>query len=127
MQSVLVTDRDGIPLIRVANEQAPELAMKPSFLSTFTMATDQSSKLGLGKNQTIICMYSNYQVISIIWLYVHKILIFFFHLFKVVQMNKLPLIVTFIGSENCNTGHILALESQIDNYLDDVKQAVIEA
>ncbi len=42
-------------------------------------------------------------------------------------MNKLPLIVTFIGSENCNTGHILALESQIDNYLDDVKQAVIEA
>ncbi|XP_037031265.1 ragulator complex protein LAMTOR3 homolog [Bradysia coprophila] len=106
LQSVLVTDRDGIPLIRVANEHAPELAMKPSFLSTFTMATDQSSKLGLGRNQTIICMYSNYQV---------------------VQMNKLPLIVTFIGSETCNTGHILALESQIDNYLDDVKQAVIEA
>lgn len=42
-------------------------------------------------------------------------------------MNKLPLIVTFIGSETCNTGHILALESQIDSYLDDVKQAVIEA
>lgn len=61
---MLVTDRDGIPLIRVANEHAPELAMKPSFLSTFTMATDQSSKLGLGKNQTIICMYSNYQVTS---------------------------------------------------------------
>lgn len=59
----MVTDRDGIPLIRVANDHAPELAMKPSFLSTFTMATDQSSKLGLGKNQTIICMYSNYQVI----------------------------------------------------------------
>ncbi|KAG4080074.1 hypothetical protein HA402_014514 [Bradysia odoriphaga] len=63
LQSVLVTDRDGIPLIRVANEHAPELAMKPSFLSTFTMATDQSSKLGLGRNQTIICMYSNYQVV----------------------------------------------------------------
>lgn len=42
-------------------------------------------------------------------------------------MNKLPLIVTFIGRENCNTGHILALESQIDGYLDDLKQAVTEA
>lgn len=66
LQSVLVTDRDGIPLIRVANEHAPELAMKPSFISTFTMATDQSSKIGLGKNQTIICMYSNYQVRSLL-------------------------------------------------------------
>lgn len=62
LQCVLVTDRDGIALIRVASESAPELAMKPAFLSTFTMATDQSSKLGLGRNQTIICMYSNYQV-----------------------------------------------------------------
>lgn len=42
-------------------------------------------------------------------------------------MNKLPLIITFIGSDNCNIGHILALESQIDGYLDDVKLAVTEA
>ena len=62
LQSVLVTDRDGIPLIRVANDNAPELAMKPAVLSTFTTATDQASKLGLGKNQNIICVYSNYQV-----------------------------------------------------------------
>lgn len=63
LQCILATDRDGIALIRVACESAPELAMKPSFLSTFIMATDQSSKLGLGRNQNIICMYSNYQVI----------------------------------------------------------------
>lgn len=42
-------------------------------------------------------------------------------------MNKLPLIVTFIGRENCNTGHILALESQIDGFLKDVESAVTEA
>lgn len=101
-----MTDRDGVPLIKVSTESAPELAMKPAFLSTFAMATDQSSKLGLGRNQHIICMYSNYQV---------------------VQMNKLPLVVTFVGRENCNTGHILALESQIDAFLEDVKLAVNEA
>lgn len=39
-------------------------------------------------------------------------------------MNKLPVVVTFIGTENCNTGHIIALEQQIDSYLADVKNAV---
>lgn len=40
-------------------------------------------------------------------------------------MQKNPLIVTFIGGENCNTGHILALESQIGAHLEDVKVAVV--
>lgn len=39
-------------------------------------------------------------------------------------MNKFPLIVTFIGSENLNIGHIFAIENQIDPYLDDLKLAV---
>lgn len=62
LYSILITDRDGVPAIHVATEKAPDLAMRASFLSTFGMATDQASKLGLGKNNTIICMYSNYQV-----------------------------------------------------------------
>lgn len=62
LHSILITDRDGVPVISVADEKAPELATRASFLSTFGMATDQGSKLGLGKNKTIICMYSNYQV-----------------------------------------------------------------
>ncbi|XP_012134860.1 late endosomal/lysosomal adaptor, MAPK and MTOR activator 3 isoform X2 [Megachile rotundata] len=61
LHSILITDRDGVPVISVADEKAPELAMRASFLSTFGMATDQGSKLGLGKNKTIICMYSSYQ------------------------------------------------------------------
>lgn len=39
-------------------------------------------------------------------------------------MNKHPLIVTFIGSENLNIGHIFSIENQIDSYLDDLKLAV---
>lgn len=65
LHSILITDRDGVPAVHVANDTAPELAMRASFLSTFGMATDQGSKLGLGKNNTIICMYSSYQVIQI--------------------------------------------------------------
>lgn len=58
---ILVTDRDGVPLVKVANDSAPE-ALKPSQLSIFTQCSEQAGKLHLGKNKSIICMYSNYQV-----------------------------------------------------------------
>ncbi|XP_077290692.1 late endosomal/lysosomal adaptor, MAPK and MTOR activator 3 [Arctopsyche grandis] len=103
---IVITDRDGVPLVRVATERAPQLALRSTFISTFGMATDQGSKLGLGKNKSVICMYSNYQVI---------------------QINKLPLIITFIGSDNCNTGHILSLETLIEPLLKDLKMAVTES
>lgn len=41
-------------------------------------------------------------------------------------MNKLPLIVTFIGDDHCNVGHILAVEAEIDPYLDDIIVSVNE-
>ncbi|XP_034950879.1 ragulator complex protein LAMTOR3-A [Chelonus insularis] len=106
LHSILITDRDGVPVISVSSDKAPELATKASFLSTFGMATDQGSKLGLGKNKTIICMYSSFQVI---------------------QMNKLPLVVSFIASRTSNTGHILLLEDKIDPILTSLKSAVVEA
>ncbi|XP_017857987.1 PREDICTED: ragulator complex protein LAMTOR3 homolog [Drosophila arizonae] len=104
---IQITDRDGVPLLRVSNTQEKnvDFALMPSFIPTFTTASDQASKLGLGRNKTIISMYSNYQV---------------------VQMIKLPLILTFVGAEDCNTGHILALEHQVDGYLEEMKLAVTE-
>lgn len=41
-------------------------------------------------------------------------------------MNKNPLIVTFVGSDNFNTGHIIALNDQLDKYLEDYKLAVTD-
>lgn len=103
---ILITDRDGVPILKAVHEKCPEPAMRPNFLTTFAMATDQSSKLGQGRNKTIICMYSSYQVI---------------------QMNKLPLILNFIGTADCNTGHILSLEPLIEPLLDELRGAVIES
>ncbi|XP_032988736.1 ragulator complex protein LAMTOR3-like [Rhinolophus ferrumequinum] len=80
---IVVSDRDGVPIIKVANDNAAEHALRPGFLPTFALATDQGSKLGLSKNKSIIC-YSN--------------------TFRVVQFNHLPLVVSFIASSNTNTG-----------------------
>uniref|UniRef100_A0A452IPJ1 Uncharacterized protein n=1 Tax=Gopherus agassizii TaxID=38772 RepID=A0A452IPJ1_9SAUR len=62
LHAILVSDRDGVPVIKVANDNAPEHALRPGFLSTFALATDQGSKLGLSKNKSIICYYNTYQV-----------------------------------------------------------------
>ncbi|KAL0274892.1 UNVERIFIED_CONTAM: hypothetical protein PYX00_002922 [Menopon gallinae] len=102
---ILISDRDGVPILKVAKNEAPEYAMRPSFISTFGMATDQGKKLGLGPNKSVICIYSTYQVI---------------------QINKLPMVITFIASSNSNTGHILSLEDQIDPLLNDLKCAIVE-
>lgn len=103
---ILVTDRDGVPLLKVGIDKTPEHATRSSFISTFGLAIDQGSKLGLGKTSTLICSYSQYQVI---------------------QMNKLPLIVTFIASSSCNTGHILAVEKHLDPILSELTLAVAES
>lgn len=87
----------------MTTEKAPEMAMRPGFLSTFTLAVDQGSKLGIGKTQTLVSTYSQYQI---------------------VQMNKLPLVVSFIASESSNTGHILSLEEHLDPILNELKVAV---
>lgn len=42
-------------------------------------------------------------------------------------MNKLPLVVSFIASDKCNTGHILSLEAKIEPILCNLKSAVVEA
>lgn len=49
LHAIVVSDRDGVPVIKVANDNAPEHALRPGFLSTFALATDQGSKLGLSK------------------------------------------------------------------------------
>nr|XP_032825057.1 ragulator complex protein LAMTOR3 isoform X2 [Petromyzon marinus] len=61
LHAIVISDRDGVPIIKVATENAPETALRPSFLGTFALATDQGSKLGLSKNKSIVCYYSSFQ------------------------------------------------------------------
>lgn len=59
---IQITDRDGAPVMRVSQDKNVDFTLTPPFISTFTTASDQASKLGLNRNKTIISMYSNYQV-----------------------------------------------------------------
>ncbi|KAM9842504.1 ragulator complex protein LAMTOR3 isoform 1-T1 [Aulostomus maculatus] len=111
LHAIVVTDRDGVPVIkgtqqlcrRVANDSAPVHALRPGFLSTFALATDQGSKLGLSKNKSIICYYNTYQI---------------------VQFNRLPLVISFIASSNANTGLIMSLEKELAPVIEELRQVV---
>ncbi|KAK3608232.1 hypothetical protein CHS0354_007248 [Potamilus streckersoni] len=102
--AIVITDRDGVPVAKVATEQAPELALRPNFLGTFGMATDQASKLNLSQNKTITAMYKNYQV---------------------VQMNKSPLLVTLIATRSANTGLLLEMDNYLLDVLKELQQVII--
>jgi len=94
LHAILITDRDGVTILKAASETAPELALRMNFLSTFGTATDQASKLGMGRNTRIISMYQNFQVI---------------------QLNKLPIVITLIANNNsANTGYLLTLEDTLE-------------
>lgn len=122
LKAVIVSDRDGVPLLKLSIDgKFPELGTKQQFLATFSIATDQSSKMLLGQNKSIILMYKS-TTVSTGCLQSIEILIEFYELsLQVVQLNKSSIIVTFVGTENCNTGHILSLDNEIDKYIVEYK------
>ena len=102
LKAIIISDRDGVPVLKLSkeNNKFPELGSKQQFLATFSISNEQSSKMLLGRNKSIITMFKSSTII---------------------QLNKYPLIITFIGTENCNTGHILAFENEVDRYLEEYK------
>lgn len=60
LKAIVISDRDGVPLLRLSKDNKfPELGTKQSFLATFSIANEQSSKMLLGRNKSIICMYKS--------------------------------------------------------------------
>jgi len=100
LNAIIISDRDGVPVLKVCGEGTPDLALRPKFLATFGMATEQASKLGLSANKTIVSIYDNHQVIC---------------------LNKLPLIITMIASVDANTGMILSLEDEMSGTLEELR------
>lgn len=100
---LIITDRDGVPIIKILNEKCPETSMKPIFLSTFSTASDQASKLGLGKNESILCIYKNYQIL---------------------QVNYFPFIIRYIASHKVNTGHMYTLHDHIKPVIEELKLSI---
>lgn len=101
--AILIIDRDGVPLIEVHKDLVPGLAMQASALSMTVLAADQVAKLGFGKCNTICCDYENYQIVTF-------------------SKLPLPLVVTLIADSSANMGMLIAMSSDFDPVLNELKK-----
>ncbi|KAI8048441.1 Ragulator complex protein LAMTOR3 [Thamnidium elegans] len=110
----MVTDRDGVIILKSVSEEAKENMTEPTIPTTFAITNNQASvvvqkkknheasKLGLQHNKSIISVYDKYQVI---------------------QLDQSPLIITLIAESTANTGLFMNLG---DNLL-ELTEPLVEA
>lgn len=100
--AALVTDRDGVIILKSVSDNAKDSMIEPIIPTTFAIANNQASKLGLQHNKSIISVYDQYQVI---------------------QLDQSPLIITLIADSIANTGLFMSL----GNNLLELTQPLVEA
>ena len=86
-------------------ETAPELAMRPAFLSSIANCVDQGCKLGIERCRTIVSEFKRYQV---------------------VNFNLSPFFVTLIASREANTGLLMALQNSFNPIIEDLARIIID-
>ncbi|KAI8048568.1 mitogen-activated protein kinase [Syncephalis plumigaleata] len=101
----VVTDREGVILGQATAEQLRESMLEPPMSSTFTIASEQASKLGLGRHRAIACMTGLHQL---------------------VQASRPPLVISLIADIQANTGLLLDLASQVCDAVKDLALIVTE-
>ncbi|KAI8818049.1 Ragulator complex protein LAMTOR3 [Fimicolochytrium jonesii] len=87
LKAVFMTNKDGVILAKAVDPGFSDHILELAFSATFTVASDQSGKLGLGRNKMIISTFRDDQL---------------------VQFNHLPLLLTFLASVEANTGVLIA-------------------
>ncbi|KAF7731388.1 hypothetical protein EC973_000196 [Apophysomyces ossiformis] len=102
LKAAMVTDRDGVVILKRVSDDVSDKVMEPTISTTFAVANNQASKLGLKRNKCIVSMYDIYQV---------------------VQLEHNPLVITLIGDAAGNTGHYMNLGRKIT----EVTQPLVDA
>ncbi|KAF9303063.1 Ragulator complex protein lamtor3 [Mortierella antarctica] len=103
--SAVVTDRDGVVLLRATAPNCTPPFTESALGCTFALASDQASKLGLKKNKSIVSVYGTYQL---------------------VQFNHSSLITTFVANSSANTGLLLELGSELESVTQVIATALHE-
>lgn len=106
LYTVIITDRDGVPLFKMSVDHAPEVPIRPHMLAMHGLALEQSAKMGLGEVKHVACVYNQYQL---------------------VLLNYGPLLVTLIGSAEANTGLMIGLHTELEPIVRQLQQVTVDA
>ena len=103
---IVLSDREGVPMVRANLQECPEPVTKPAFLTSYTGSTqEQAGKMGLGSNTCLVAVYASHQVVHCI---------------------HMSVIVTLVAISEANTGHLTSLVDTMRPFLTDVSNAVAE-
>lgn len=103
LQAVLISDRDGVQLVKQTKDDYKEESTDNHLATTFAVASEQASKLRMGKNLTITS---------------------FFEERVIVHVNHFPLIISMIGDSDLNVGVLLSFVSDIKKLLDPLRSNI---
>jgi len=103
--AIIISDRDGVPIVRSSLPDCPEAATRPAFLSSYTgSVSEQAGKMGVGANTTLMAVYGTHQVVHM----VHE-----------------SLLVTLVAKSDTDTGHLTSLVDVMKPFLTDVSGAIL--
>jgi len=103
LYGAMVTDKDGVALVRAMSPILKDVHVDPGLSSSFTSQSDQSSKLGWGPTLSIVSYYDSYTLL---------------------QINLLPLVVTLLASPDANVQQLENLRGEIAHLLEPVRTSV---
>ncbi|KAI8836248.1 Ragulator complex protein lamtor3 [Chytriomyces hyalinus] len=103
LKAILVTDRDGVILIKVEEPNLPGKVTKAALSATFSLSCDQVGKLGMGKALMVTSAFDEYQI---------------------VQFTYPPLILSLIAPTNANAGLLMEIGSDLKDEILILAQAV---
>lgn len=103
---IVLSDREGVLMLRANLPECPEHSTKPAFLMSYAGSSqEQAGKLGLGMNTSLVAVYASHQVLH----FTHQ-----------------SVIVTLIAASNANTGHLTSLVKSMQPFLTDISNTVAE-
>jgi len=104
---IILSDREGVPLLRVTTPECPDSVSRISFLSSFAGTSQEvGGKLGLGRNNTLVAVYGNYQVIH----HQHQ-----------------SVVMTLIGKVEASTGLLMNMTETLQPFLSDISAVISDA
>ncbi|KAG2194424.1 hypothetical protein INT47_003135 [Mucor saturninus] len=101
----MVTDRDGVIILKSVSDKAREDMTEPMIPITFAIANNQASRKREYDIMSIISVYEKYQVI---------------------QLDQAPLIITLVADSAANTGLFMNLGKNILELTEPLVEAMKE-
>jgi len=104
LQSVVVSDRDGVSLVKVVHPSINDQSTENSLAAAFAVATDQASKLRMGKNKTLLSFFKDRLI---------------------VHISNLPIVISLIADQDANAGMLVALAPELTQSLSGLSTSIL--